>query len=123
MAAYKFELQHTGRPYGPCERIPDRAWKPISKHTTYSAAQKAMARHERDMRRVLGPSAWDDHMTIVPLRDTTLYATWYCNACGRPITRSAPWPAHTRAPYIDPAYYCERPECQQAQHEELRKHT
>ena len=74
MGTYRFELQYTGRPFGPCEVIPDWAWKGFSRHTTLSAARKAEKREIADMHKAIGPTAWSDHFRVVPLRDTRM--TW-----------------------------------------------
>jgi hypothetical protein len=40
-------LQHTGRPYGPVERIPETAWRDLSFHGSPRAALLAIHRCER----------------------------------------------------------------------------
>lgn len=56
-----FMVMHTGRPYGPCEPIPEGAWKILSKHTTESAAWKKIKAETSH----LGPNQWDDHYKVV----------------------------------------------------------
>jgi len=78
MASYRFQLQHTGRPFGPSETIPDGAWREVSKHTTFQAARKARASVYAAMTSASGVNAWDDHYRIVALRDTGLTFNYFC---------------------------------------------
>jgi hypothetical protein len=55
-----YTLMHTGRPYGPCESIPDSAWRPLSTHASLKAAIRAKRSHTAH----LSPGSWDDHYYI-----------------------------------------------------------
>lgn len=80
MATYRFAVQATGRPYGPCESMERAKWADVSRHTTLSAACKRLDRELDDMRRACGPTAWDNHFRVVALRDLRL--TWECRCEG-----------------------------------------
>ena len=108
MATYRFELQYTGRPFGPCEVIPDWAWKRLSRHTTLSAARKAEDRARGDMHEATGPAAWSDHFRVIPLRDTVLQQTYVCLGtilhdpspnCAISVGVAQPWPAGELRPF------------------------
>ena len=108
MGTYRFELQYTGRPFGPCEVIPDWAWKRLSRHTTLSAARKAEDRARGDMHEATGPAGWSDHFRVVPLRDTRLTQTYVCLRtirydpspnCAVSVDVTITWPAGEPKPF------------------------
>jgi hypothetical protein len=121
MATQKFEVRHTGRPFGPAEMIEDRHFKRVaSRHATLSAARKAVRRYRGEMAQHCGPSAWDNHYAIFALKATSLRATNYCYHCHAEITRTADWPAGTREPWIEMPRFCS-PECERADNERYDK--
>ncbi len=110
MATYKFALQDTDRPFGLCEQIPGTAWSEGSRHTTLSAAQKALGKARAEMARYCGPSGWDRNFRIVALVDTTMTSSDYCPTCFRELRQSYVWPAGQTSPYatLPP---CQNPIC------------
>jgi len=121
MSTYRFDLQHTGRPFGPCEVIPDWAWKRLSRHTTLSAAYKAEDRARGDMHEATGPAAWSDHFRVVPLRDTVLQRTYVCLGtirhdpspdCVISTEVAIPWPAGEPMDFpVTPDYWDSHYQC------------
>jgi hypothetical protein len=57
----KYTVQHTGRPFGPCETIAKSDWKDKSKHASEKAAWKAVDQS----RAHLSPGSWDDHYRVI----------------------------------------------------------
>jgi len=121
MGTYRFDLQHTGRPFGPCEVIPDWAWKRLSRHTTLSAARKAEDRVRGDMHEAAGPAAWGDHFRVVPLRDTGLTRTHVCLGtirhdpspnCAVSVDVTITWPAGEPLSFpVTPDYWDSHYQC------------
>lgn len=81
----RFEVQHTGRPYGPCERIPESRWQRISTHATLSAARKRLLTEKREMRRTCGQGAWSDHFRVAAAAAVAETITFECG-CSRTYT-------------------------------------
>jgi len=72
MARYTYAVEHTGRPFGPNEPIPEDAWEEYSRHTSLAAATRAYHRAVGEMKQRCNPyggslCAWDDHFRIVDL--------------------------------------------------------
>lgn len=60
-----YVVEHTGRPYGPCEAIPESAWSRFSSHRTQSTASRQI-RAQKNQPHLQGSlAAWDDHYRIV----------------------------------------------------------
>ncbi len=84
MTTMCWALRHTGRPFGPCEKLePDDFKFLVSNHTTLSAARKRERQERADMRRVCGPNAWDNHYYVFPLKPTQMRVEAECPTCGR----------------------------------------
>jgi hypothetical protein len=104
---YRFAIQHTGRPYGLSETIPESKWDTISRHTSLNAAKKRLQKYNSELRSICGPNAYNDHHRIIALSDT---AVTYTCVCGRPIPYewnddcadsvkiTVPWPAGSVMP-------------------------
>jgi hypothetical protein len=104
MATYRYELRSTTRPFGPCERVSVEDYTAlISRHTTLSAAERALERENADMVQRCGQSAWDSHTAIIPLRDVTLSQTERCVACGVESTISRVWKSGALRPHFNHA--------------------
>lgn len=58
-----FCLEITDRAYS--INIPDRAWGRASRHRTLNAAISAYQEEKREMRRICGPNAYNQHVRIV----------------------------------------------------------
>lgn len=61
---YPYEVRSTGRPFGPCEKMDDDDFTTLSRHTTYTAAVRALNAARADDRRVCGQNAWSDHFRV-----------------------------------------------------------
>lgn len=101
MATHKFEVKHTGRPFGPSERLEADDYTTISRHTTLSAARKRLNSEKAEMRRICGPNAWSDHFAVMPLVDTNMQGTAECYVCYKPVTIKYTWYAGTLNPWLD----------------------
>ena len=131
MAKHSFELQHTGRPFGPAENIPDAAWRMYSRHTTLSAAQKALGRTKSENRQACGQNAWSDHYRLIALRDTPMTQQWSCTGpipwehnphCERYISVPFTWPAgHSCPESPTPAGWRESNQCSSCNHLEMER--
>lgn len=96
--SYKFAVQDTGRPYGPCEKIPDYAWRHRSRHTSLSAAEKAI----RDYCAHCDYGSWDNHYRIIALHDLQMEFTFNCVECLATITVATTWPRGDAQPTVLP---------------------
>ena len=100
----RFLVQHTGRPYGPCESMDGAAWFTFSTHATLSAAKKRRDAEIAEMRRACGQGAWSDHFRISVSADTPM-RRWYECICGRRESQSYVW--HAGEPYDQEPDSCE----------------
>ncbi len=87
MSRYLYALEHTGRAFAPAERIPDTAWRELSRHTSRRAAYNALRLARQEMLRACGVGAWNDHFRVTALRSHRVRYAHYCwgwiDAAGR----------------------------------------
>lgn len=74
-------LKHTGRPFGPCEKMSVSDFKfEISRHRTYGTARIAMSKIKTSDNS--DGFKWWDHANVFPLRPHNMTAMIECLICG-----------------------------------------
>lgn len=100
MATYRWAVRHTGRPFGPAEKLEPEDFKHvISQHTTYATAERRLVAERADMREACGLNAWSDHFGIFPLEPVRYTGTAKCRICGKRREVSFTWEPDTFDPW------------------------
>ena len=69
----KFEIRHTGRPFGPYEPMGDDDFQfTVSAHATLLAARKRLSVINAENAEVWGQNAWGDHYRIFATEDVRM---------------------------------------------------
>ena len=92
----KFEIRHTGRPFGPCEPLCDEDFRYVE--AAFETLQEA--RDYIAVNPVRSQNGWWDHHHIFPTVDVKMRSDFRCDGCGRDTTKRYVWRADTRDLFV-----------------------
>lgn len=130
MSTYRFELQRVDRAFNSIQEIPERLWARVSRHTSLTAARKAIEKAGQEMARAIGGNCWNGHNRIVALVDTPMKAQSHCDGghiggyvrspqCEQQVTVEFVWPAGERCPEAPLPWHSICPACQALETEQM----